>query len=219
MRLKDTGLPDYLYKVKIPAVATYSEEEIDTFGMPVTVMDGKKKDDYEADTVVMLTLDKIVDIYISGYSIVLLNDFEVTKLYGVLEDYLSKLDVRRESLNQLPMRDARADDIELFLTEMFGYNKSAIVKDALGTGSGFNLGMGVMNRNGPMIGTIGKEPRVVSSGIGIMSNYDVGYKNQPVINNNNVSYITDESPVIDLSKIKRTSKPRQRQGVRYKEDD
>jgi len=217
MRLKDTGLPDYLYKVKIPAVATYSEEEIEFFGMPVSVLNGDKKEDFEADTVVMLPLDKIVDIYISGYSIVLLDNEQVAKMYNVLEDYLAKLDVRQNSINRLPMRDDRADDIERFLTEMFGYNKSSIVKDALKASSGFNLGMNVMHRNNPMAGTTNGERRLVTSGIGIMSNYDVDYKQQPAPNN--VSYITDESPVIDLSKIKRTSKPRQRRGTRYKEKD
>jgi len=216
MRLKDTGLPDYLYKVKVPAIATYSEEEIDNFGTPVTIMNGMKKEDFEADTIVMLPLDKIVDMYIGGYSIVLMGHDETAKLYKMLEEYLSKLDVRQSSINLRPLRDERADDIERFLTEMFGYNKSTIVKDALGGSSGFNLGMNVMKRNGPSAGSIAQDRVLVNSSIGIMSNYDVDYKQQGT---NNVSYITDDSPVIDLSKIKRISKPRQRQGTRYKEKE
>lgn len=216
MRLNDLGLPDYLYKVKIPTMATYSEEEIDTFGMPVSIVNGKPKEEYEADTVVMLPLDRIVDIYIEGYQIVLLDDNLVTKMYSVLEEYLSKLDVRLGSINRLPVRDPRADDIEKFLTEMFNYNKSDIVKDMIGAGSGFDLGINVMNRNSPMIGSMGTEPKIINAGsIGIMSNYDVGYKDNTV--SKNVSYITGQAPVIDLAKIKRTSKPRQRRGTRYKE--
>ena len=219
MRLSDLGLPDYLYKVRVPTVATYSEDEIDSFGMPVSIINGKKEEDYEADATVMLPLDKIIDIYISGYSISLLDD-NVSKMYNALEEYVSKLGVRQESINMMPLRDSRADDIEQFLTEMFNYNKTDIVTDNLGANSGFNLGINVMHRNGVGMGTATNRERViVNSGIGIMQHHDVGYKDTPIAEEQAVSYITSSDAVIDMSKVKRVAKPRQRRGARYEPKD
>ena len=130
------GLSKKLYNVNVPVIATYSEMEMETFGVMETVVDGEGKLNYENTTNVMLPLTRIIDIYIEGYPIMLTDRNSLTEIYNTLEDYLAGR-VAVNSIHMAGKKDSRMEYIEMFIQEMFDTNKYRIAKAASGIADSF----------------------------------------------------------------------------------
>lgn len=136
--LRYEPLPGQLFLVRVPIVATYTDEEISLLGLPINVDHGFDygstggRYDYNAYkelTTVMLPLTKIVDIYCSGHKIAVVNQSDIPIIYEILEKYLMGVTtVKNYSLNHAMIQEDRLDDIERFAQEMFGLNKGVIAK-------------------------------------------------------------------------------------------
>lgn len=212
------NLPKKLYKVRVPLIATYSEEEMELFGIPMDEIDGIAKDTSEAMTTVMINLDTMIDIYSAGFPIKLVNNNEIDILFKSLEQYLSgSSHEEKHSLNRLEVIDDRLDEIDKFAQEMFGYNKATIVKKSINARNSFGLNVGLMND-----GFTNTAPQPVRRGraVGMMASY----KDDPVVEpitgtseNRVYGNIFANAPEIDISKVTRTSTRRKRRGISMKD--
>lgn len=218
-------LPNKLFLIRVPAICTYDEAELDLFGRPVDIdSSGKKYKDIHNNLVtVMLPLDRIINIYASGYSIALVNKEDVTILYNMLEKYLRGIvNAERYSPNFRCIEEDRLPDIEKFANEMFDLNKGTIVGEVISkrNNNPFGLGLNLMDVKTPK--HVIEEMKINTnttgpvSSTGIMSDYSVGYKTQPTsgYNYNNIpsipqednySYIYDNMQDLNLNTVVRHS--------------
>lgn len=149
-------LPDKLFLVRVPIVATYTDEEIDLLGLPVSINHYQNYGSnygmcnyqaYKELTTVMLPLTKIIDIYCNGHQIAVVNRSDIPIIYEILEKYLLGVTaVKQFSLNHAMIQEDRMEDIERFAQEMFGINKATIAKSVYDQMSHnpFNLNAGFM---------------------------------------------------------------------------
>jgi len=199
-------LPTELFKVRIPLIATYTDAEIAMFGIPLEVRDGKV--DYNRTdelTTVMISLDSIIDKYIAGYPIYLVDEKETAVIYKYLENYIKGKDEQEEySINRAVTRDPRIEEIDRFADEMFGLNRHTIVTGNISANTGYDLGFNLMSYQQPVTNN------GPSRATGAMAGYD-----QPLEDNNNIrtTYINNNAPVIDVNKLKRTSLLKKRRMV------
>jgi hypothetical protein len=209
-------LPTTLYKVRVPLISTYTEEEIELFGIPQDEYNGKAKDASEAMTTVMINLDKMIDIYSMGYPIQLVVQDNVGEIYSSLEKYLlGTIDEENFSLNRATETDPRMDEIDKFAQEMFGINKITIVKKTINARNGFDLGMSLMNA-----GFGNKQPHTPTAApTGILAAYtDNTLKPvQQETQQRTYGNIFNSAPEIDISKVTRKSPRQRRKGISMKD--
>lgn len=147
-------LPTTLFSVRVPIIATYSDSEVDLYGLPMSVdnMGNRDEEAYKDFTTVMLPLTKLIDIYSRGYPIRLVDQNDINTIYKILEEYLqSTVDTFNNSPNKIIYEEERGDDIERFAAEIFGLNKPRIVQEAIKETSynPFGLNLGLMNVRKP----------------------------------------------------------------------
>jgi len=140
-------LPPNLFKVKVPILATYDEVELELYGVSLTTVDGDiKKNSYLEMTTVMINLDRIINIYIQGYPISIVNQNDSSTIYKILEDYLLGIDHNESySPNRIAVKDDRLEEIDKFANEIFGLNRNTIIKNSVNVNNGFDLGFKAMN--------------------------------------------------------------------------
>ncbi len=204
------ALPNKLYRVRVPEIATYTEAEMEILGVPLTVIDGSdRKHHYKETVTVMLPLTKLVDIYTSGYSIEILNRDDITEIYNILERYLNdSLEAANYSPNRAAVIEDRHEEIEKMLEEMFGYNRKTIVKETLKNHTSF----GKLNIN--MFHDNYRPPMIDNKPVNAAAGYSV-YENEPVVEQQ-TTYIDHYKnlPNINIDKVERISR---RRGVSVRE--
>lgn len=198
------ALPNKLYRVRVPEIATYSDAEIEILGLPLTIMNGDDRKHHYKETVsVMLPLTRLVDIYTSGYSIEIIDRNDITEIYNTLERYLNNsLETANYSPNRAAVIEDRHEEIEKMLEEMFGYNRKTIVKDTLKNHTSFGkLNISMYHDNFKPVVTDNK-PANAAAGYGI-------YDNEPVVAEQ-TTYIDQYKnlPNIDIDKVERISRRR-----------
>lgn len=126
-------LPDTLFLVRVPMIATYSDHEISTVGMPVNMINGvADMRTFNSMVTCMLPLDRIIDIYVSGYPIRLVNHSDLETIYNMLDTYVrGTSDPTGFNLNADRIVEDRLFEIERFASEIFDTNKVAILKQAM----------------------------------------------------------------------------------------
>ena len=186
-------LPDKLFTVKIPVLATYSEAEIDILGIRTDTVNGSNDPkSHEYTTIVMLPVKRLVEIYSQGFPISVINESDMLEIYDILERYLKDWDGYEYTSPNLINMDSDDDFLELintFLTEVFGNNKSTIVKDTVdhsAGNSGFLPEINTMNTYGLLTnpGTELVYDDVDDTGNDVMGGYDVS--GGGVVNINNI---------------------------------
>jgi hypothetical protein len=199
----NTTLPDTLYRVRVPTIATYTENEIEILGIPFSVVDGKRcKNDTMEMVNVYLPLDRIIDIFLNGFPILLIDTNEVGEIYEVLENYLSNsLNAKTTSLNRATVKEDRYDEIEKFLEEIFGYNKYAIVKSAITQNDGFNIGLNLFQS------TQQQSSKIKTSKNSLLAGYADSV--ETLVNNDRPRTFIDNSnnlPSIDIENVRRNKR-------------
>ena len=214
------SLPDNVFKVRVPIIATYTEQEIEIYGIPLDVnnTNGRPdKESYQNMTIAMLNLDRIIDIYIQGYPIYLVDQSQKDLMFKILEEYIyvNNNDVRT-SLNQNVVKDERLYEIDKFVNEMFNNNKESIVKGMVNQNNGYAINMGLM----PTPGTVVQQPMHLTEEdnngkpFNITDAYSRNRKPQPIqggVYNPNVYNPNVYNPIInneiniDINKVTRKS--------------
>ena len=209
MRQQFQPLSKKLYRVSVPIVATYSEEELEVYGVGLDVKDGNVvKDSFEEMTGVMINIDRMINIYLQGYPISILNQQESAEIYKELERYLSGVNTSQDfSPNQLQVEDQRIEEIDKFAAEIFGLNRNTVIKNSVTTVGGFDLGAQLMDINHHVNNTINTPVKKT----GVLAAYENDEPDDvPVGPNGNETYINHQLPEIDVNKIKRRSMYRER---------
>lgn len=142
-------LPDDLFLVRVPMITTYSDYEINNIGMPVNVINGVPDySTFNAMTVVMLPLDRIIDIYISGYPIRLCKTEDLETIYTILDEYVRGVELNpdyRFNLNKEHIVEDRLYEIERFAAEIFDTNKFEILKQSIDFKHGYTVDINTIN--------------------------------------------------------------------------
>lgn len=197
------NLPKTLFSARIPVMATYNSAEIELFGMPMDIVDGtRKKADVSQLTTVMINIDRMIDIYSNGYSIQLVNHDDISKVYNILEEYLTSINqLISHSPNSMRIQDERVNEIDKFAHEVFGLNRHTIIKKSIVVNNAFNIGFTPMGYSNPLIPV----PVNYNSNqrMGVLSGYDDNLNNGIDSINPN-TFIVQNQPEIDFDKIKRT---------------
>lgn len=137
-------LPNTLFLVRVPIVCTYTSAEVDMFGLPMSTdnLGNEFRDTYKDLVTVMLNVDRMIDIYIQGYPIYIVNKEDSAKIFSILEEYLAgTVNNPTAFLNQANVEEDRLNDIERFAEEMFGLNKNTIVSKILNDNKNIGFGM------------------------------------------------------------------------------
>lgn len=139
-------LPTTLFMVRVPIIATYNEYEITTFGLPIDTINGSPNmSTYHELTTVMLPLDKIIDIYVAGHPIRLVNSSDLSTIYTMLDEYVRGVSNPGEyHLNVAGIVEDRLFDIERFAAEVFDTHKVAILKQTIQIVRGFGKDLNLM---------------------------------------------------------------------------
>lgn len=193
-------LPDTLFRVRVPTIATYSEAEYRAFGIPVSSYDGKRcKMDAEEMTTVHLPLTRIIDIYSNGMPIMLVDKTQLHSMYTSIEKYLSNvIEDSNFSLNRLTITEDRIPEIEKFVEEMFGHNKAAIVKTLISNNkSGFDLGLDLFKPK------VSIDINQVQGRGSILDNYDDATSIRRPEHNNNTFIDNNSLPTLDMESVRR----------------
>lgn len=145
MELVNT-LPKKLYDVRIPILATYTDDELENSTIGLDTINGKVKDDSVMElTTVMINIDRMIDIYSRGFPIYIVKKDDVTDIYKTLTEYVSSTSPdHRYVLNRPKVVEERMGEIDKFLEEMFGHNKHTIVKKTINADNGYNIAQGLM---------------------------------------------------------------------------
>lgn len=208
MRQQFQELSKKLYRVNVPIVATYSEEEIGIFGIGLDVRNGNLvKDSFEEMTGVMINIDKMINIYLQGYPISINNQQDSSEIYKELERYLSGVNTSQDfSPNQIKVEDQRVEEIDKFAAEIFGLNRNTVIKGSISSMGGYDLGAKLMNIN-HRSNSMNNAP---AKKTGVLAAYENDEPEEtPTIVNNEV-YINNQLPNINVNEVKRRSMYRER---------
>lgn len=191
-------LPTRLFLIKVPIISTYSAEEEMLYGLPTdTINDAPDPKCYENLTIVMMNIDKIIKIYENGFRIAIVKQEESVIIYNAMEQYLRDWNMTKQyspNMRTDIIKDDRLESIDKFLTEMFGHNRGAILKDVAGSQMGYSMDMGLMSHRA--------KPKVMNQGgsnMGITAGYDSPV--MPIDNSN--TYIQPHMPVINVHEVQR----------------
>jgi hypothetical protein len=118
-------LKKHLYLVRVPQVATYDPSEVELLGLPLDVLkDGRtKNENYKRLSTVMLSLDKILEIYTRGFSIRVVNREDTIDIAEKLSKFADILE-RSPNLKNLEI----VNIIDDFLQNVVNYNRKLIEK-------------------------------------------------------------------------------------------
>lgn len=129
------ALSGKLYRVKVPLLATLTPIDY-KFGIRLNTYtdefgrSGNDKNKNKEWSIVLLKLDKIIEIYEQGFPIRMLNRDDITKLYNELDKYVQDMaNMCNRSINAQALFDKRVYVIERFVNEIVGNNKGTILRN------------------------------------------------------------------------------------------
>lgn len=213
-------LPTKLYEVTIPSIFTYSQEELEIYGLPMTVVNNEtlQRDFTTSYSHVCLPLKRIIEIFNMGASIKLRNPDDLVEIYNSLEKYLNDThDMLNNTIHKPKFQEDELQDIDRFLSSMFELNKHKITLSSLKFESAYSLGL-----ESPMSYKTNEIRN--TEDIEIVPRYGGKYDGSPAISVNSlqnnrgtlqnypnsggvttINYIQNNAPEINFDKIKRRS--------------
>lgn len=134
-----------LFGVIVPVIATYSDAEIEQFGYRVETINGEENlPNFMNPTRIKVNLNRIIDIYSRGYSIQVTDPNDVTKIYNLLEDFISRSNTG-PNLNRDIHDERSIEEIDKFANELFGLNRATILKSSVNVSNAFGIGFTPMH--------------------------------------------------------------------------
>lgn len=176
-----------LILVRVPMVCTYSEMELEEFGLrtdyikehlhtdknDTMLMRNDTNVPYLDMTTCMLPIEKLLEIYSDGYPIEVINTSDVKRIFDILNRAY-------EEMNKFNKKDLNHFIIERFLDDIIANNTGELVKNAVeGTKEIFKEPEGIMK---PVV-------------------------NKKVYKNTNIERISYPTTTIEIDIIKRTKRP------------
>lgn len=129
--IRFTNLPNTIYTVKVPLLATLDEYDMLSGELPYKEgTDGTKISQHNDMCIVGITIDKMLNIYSNGFPIRVLNKEDLFDIYNNLKRYL--LDADKDdliSINKRAHEDERMPDIKRFIQEIFDNNKHLLTEE------------------------------------------------------------------------------------------
>lgn len=126
-----TNLPNTIYTVKVPLLATLDEYDMLSGELPYKEgSDGTRIKQHNDMCIIGINIDKMLEIYSNGFPIRVLNKEDLFDIYNNLKHYV--LDTDRDnliSINQRAHDDERIPDIKRFLEEIFENNKHLVTEE------------------------------------------------------------------------------------------
>ena len=128
-----------MFRVKVPVVATYTQQELELYGIPVDIVDGQAQSSFNTNrkSTVVLSVDRIIDIYIQGYPISVLNEEDAKSIHSILINYING-DSTIRSIHHRHIDDERIPVMEEFANEILNNNAHEIIKKELTFGDAFS---------------------------------------------------------------------------------
>lgn len=140
-------LSNKLYKVIVPSIATYSDEELKRSAMlPIRVynvsdMSGEdllgliqRDSPLAAEVTIMIPIARMLEIFTRGYPIRVVKDEDVIDIYNNLEDYFSGSATETDQIfHAKKYYDERLPMIDRFLDAIFAYHKVDIIQSRFTT--------------------------------------------------------------------------------------
>ena len=115
MVIRHYKLPKKKFLCKVPLISTYEPEMLELIGLPQAIDNqGNQFDIYNNMTTVMIDIDRMIELFKTGYRIAVIKRSDVTEIYNILERYY--YDVEEDmnySLNRKAVKEDRLDDITL----------------------------------------------------------------------------------------------------------
>jgi len=114
-----------LYLVRVPQIATYDEAEVELLGVPLDVMRNGdvKNNNFKRYSTVMLSLDRLLDIYSKGFTIRVINREDTLKIAERLS-HIAEILERSPNLRNQEIVELIND----FLKNVVNYNRVLIEK-------------------------------------------------------------------------------------------
>ena len=124
MVIRHYKLPKKKFLCKVPLISTYEPEMLELIGLPQAIDNqGNQFDIYNNMTTVMIDIDRMIELFKTGYRIAVIKRSDVTEIYNILERYY--YDVEEDmnySLNRKAVKEDRLDDINNFIDEILKLN-------------------------------------------------------------------------------------------------
>ena len=88
MIIRHYKLPKKKFLCKVPLISTYEPEMLELLGLPQAIDNqGNQFDIYNNMTMVMIDIDRMIELYKTGYRIAVLKKSDATEIYNILERY------------------------------------------------------------------------------------------------------------------------------------
>lgn len=199
------SLTSTLFTADVPMIATIPSIEFELFGVPVDVVNGKRNNQTHLEkTRVMINAKRLIEIYSEGHRITLPFKEDVSRLFILLDSYLSEIiKANSMSVNKISVDVTFVEEVDKFCMEMFSFNRATIVQKCLmqTQKSGYNITDGLM-----AVKHAGHSPSNITKADvtpyypGQRKNFMDMIPDQP-----NINYVVNQSPTLDMDKIKRES--------------
>lgn len=129
--IRFTTLPNTIYTVKVPLLATLDEYDMLSGELPYKEgTDGNRIQQHHDMTVVGMTIDRMLEVYSNGFPIRIMNKSDLFEIYNTLKRYY--LDADKDnllSINQRAHDDERIPDIKKFLQEILSNNEHLLTAE------------------------------------------------------------------------------------------
>ena len=129
--IRFTTLPNTIYTVKVPLLATLDEYDMLSGELPYKEgTDGNRIQQHHDMTIVGMSIDRMLEVYSNGFPIRIMNKSDLFEIYNTLKRYY--LDADKDnllSINQRAHDDERIPDIKKFLQEILSNNEHLLTAE------------------------------------------------------------------------------------------
>lgn len=132
--IKDTTplIFDHKFMVKVPALATYDPDIMEIQGTPSTGVRAYDEEMVNMDTIVGLSIDQMLDMYLKGYSIKLVYTEDMETIYDNIQKHLHAWRTHLTHsihIGRAPIEDLK--NLDHFATEIFRNGKHILKPNEL----------------------------------------------------------------------------------------
>lgn len=131
-----------LYRCNVPIISTYTSRELEFVDIPTDIRNGEVVDSKMENVVVEITVTRMVDIFMNGFRIGILNKDDISEIYYGIQDHIANFSSTfKSSPNEYI--DVPVDDLEnldLFASSIFKNQKKVIVEDSIPKQNAFGIG-------------------------------------------------------------------------------
>lgn len=198
-------LPQRLFLVDVPMIATIPDIEFEAFGVPVDILNGKRNSRTHLETSrVMIPAARIIEIYSAGHKILMPNKDDLAGLYDILDKFLTDIiAANQQSINKIDVDERFVEEVDKFCMEMFSFNRITIIRRKLSNSqtSGYNIVPDLMSLRHAGHTSYQQQPQQPQHQSYSKRDVFDMVPDQP----QDVTFIFNQSPTLNIDNIKRES--------------